>query len=62
MAPSGKEKAASPTPTETGNVATVSKEEMLQLKRGVPKISPPAHFYGDRTKFQAYVLQIRTYL
>jgi hypothetical protein len=56
MAPSGKERAASPTPTETGNVATVSKEEMLQLKRGVPKVSPLAHFYGDRTKFQAYVL------
>jgi hypothetical protein len=51
MAPLGKERAASPTPTKTGNVATVSKEEMLQLKRGVPKVSPPAHFYGDRTKF-----------
>jgi hypothetical protein len=51
MAPSGKEKAASPTPTETGNVATVSKKEILQLKRGVPKVSPSAHFYGDRTKF-----------
>jgi hypothetical protein len=62
MAPLGKERAASPTPTETGNVATVSKEEMLQLKRGVPKVSPPAHFYGDRAKFQTYVLQVRTYL
>jgi hypothetical protein len=56
MAPSGKERAASPTPTETDNVATVSKEEMLQLKRGVPKVSPLAHFYGDKAKFQAYVL------
>jgi hypothetical protein len=62
MAPSGKERAASPTLTETGNAATVSKEEMLQLKRRVPKVSPSAHFYGDRTKFQAYVLQVRTYL
>jgi hypothetical protein len=62
MAPSGKERALSPTPTETGTVATVSKEEMLQLKKGIPKVSPPVHFYGDRTKFQAYVLQVRTYL
>jgi hypothetical protein len=51
MAPSGKERAVSPTPIETGNVATVLKEEMLQLKRGVPKVSPPVYFYGDRTKF-----------
>jgi hypothetical protein len=56
MAPSGKERAASPTPTETGNVATMSKEEMLQLKKGIPKVSLLAYFYGDRTKFQAYVL------
>jgi hypothetical protein len=62
MAPLGKKRAVSPTPTETGNVATISKEEMLQLKKGVPKVSPPAHFYGNRTKFQAYVLQVRTYL
>jgi hypothetical protein len=62
MAPSGKERATSPTPTETGDAATVSKEEMLQLKRGVPKVSSPAYFYGDRAKFQAYVLQVRTYL
>jgi hypothetical protein len=62
MAPLRKERAASPTPIKTGNVANILKEEILQLKRGVPKVSPPVHFYGDRTKFQIYVLQVRTYL
>jgi CheY-specific phosphatase CheX len=56
MASSGKERAASSTLTEIGNVIIMSKEEMLQLKREVLKILPPAHFYEDRTKFQAYVL------
>jgi hypothetical protein len=51
MAPLGKERAASLTPTESGNTANVAKEDILQLKRGVPKVSPPAHFYGDRAKF-----------
>jgi hypothetical protein len=62
MAHLGKERATSPTLTETGTVATISKEEMMQLKKGIPKVSPPAHFYRDKTKFQAYVLQVRTYL
>jgi hypothetical protein len=62
MAPSGKERAVSLTPTESGNTASVAKEDALQLKRGVPKVSPPAHFHGDRAKFQAYVLQVYTYL
>jgi hypothetical protein len=56
MISSGKKRAASPTPTKTGGTATVLKEKMLQLKKGIPKVSLPAHFYGDRTKFQAYVL------
>jgi hypothetical protein len=51
MAPSGKERAPSPTLTETGNTAGASKEDILQLKKGIPKVSPPAHFYGDRAKF-----------
>jgi hypothetical protein len=62
MAPSGKERAASSTPTESGNTANIAKEDTLQLKKGISKVSLPAHFYGDKAKFQAYILQVRTYL
>jgi hypothetical protein len=56
MTSSGKEKAVSLILIESGNTASVAKEDTLQLKRGISKISPSAHFHGDRAKFQVYVL------
>jgi hypothetical protein len=43
MAPSGKEKAASPTPTETGSTTTTAivitaKDDALLLKKGTIKV------------------------
>jgi hypothetical protein len=65
MAPSGKERASSPTPTETGSIvaatATTQKEDALLLKKGYPRVAVPSPFYGDRSKFNAYVLQVRLY-
>jgi hypothetical protein len=65
MAPSGKERAASPTPTETGasTTATVvtAKDDALLLKKGTVKVQVPTAFYGERNKFKAYVLQVRLY-
>jgi hypothetical protein len=67
MAPSGKERAASPTPTETGSTVTAAtaavapKEDALLLKKGSPRVAVPSPFYGDRSKFNAHVLQIRLY-
>jgi hypothetical protein len=67
MAPSGKERASSLTPTETGSTvaattsATTPKEDPLLLKKGYPRVAVPSPFYGDRNKFNAYVLQVRLY-
>jgi hypothetical protein len=67
MARSGKERAASPTPTETGSTITTTasttppKKDALLLKKGSPKVAVPSPFHGDRSKFNAYVLQIRLY-
>jgi hypothetical protein len=65
MAPSGKEKAVSLTPTETGTltIATViaTKDDALLLKKETVKVQVPTAFYGDRNKFKAYVLQVRLY-
>jgi hypothetical protein len=65
MAPSGKERAVSPTPTETGTLITVTavavKDDALLLKKGTVKVQVPTAFYGDRNKFKAYVLQVRLY-
>jgi hypothetical protein len=65
MAPSGKERAVSPTSTETGTSTTVTavtaKDDALLLKKGTVKVQVPTAFYGDRNKFKAYVLQIRLY-
>jgi hypothetical protein len=66
MASSGKERALSPTPTETGSTvattsATTPKEDALLLKKGVPRVSAPSPFHGDRSRFNAYVLQVRLY-
>jgi hypothetical protein len=65
MAPSGKEKAASLTPTETGASITptviAAKDDALLLKKGTVKVQVPTAFYGDRNKFKAYVLQVRLY-
>jgi hypothetical protein len=67
IAPSGKERASSPTPTETGNTVaattsvTTPKEDAILLKKGFPRVAVPSPFHGDRSKFNAYVLQIRLY-
>jgi hypothetical protein len=61
MAPSGKERAASPTLTETGSTTTTAivvaaKDDTLLLKRGTVKVQVPTAFYGERNKFKVYVL------
>jgi hypothetical protein len=60
MAPSGKERAASPTPTETGTLISptviAAKDDALLLKKETVKVQVPTAFYGDRSKFKAYVL------
>jgi hypothetical protein len=65
IAPSGKERAVSPTPTETGTLITATviaaKDDALLLKKGTVKVQVPTAFYGDRNKFKAYVLQVRLY-
>jgi hypothetical protein len=61
MASSGKERAVSLTPTELGSVA-VTKDDPLLIKKGAPKVAVPTTFYGDRSKFKAYVLQVRLFL
>jgi hypothetical protein len=65
MAPSGKERTVSPTPTETGasTTATVitAKDDALLLKKGTVKVQVPTAFYGEKSKFKAYVLQVRLY-
>jgi hypothetical protein len=67
MAPSEKERAASPTLTKTDSTvaaitsATTSKKDALLLKKGSPKVAVPSPFHGDRSKFNVYVLQIRLY-
>jgi hypothetical protein len=65
MAPSGKERAVSLTPTEIGTSTTATvvaaKDDALLLKKGTVKVQVPTAFYGDRNKFKAYVLQVRLY-
>jgi hypothetical protein len=64
MAPLGKERAVSLTPTKSGSVITpaaINKDDPLLLKRGIPKVAVSTAFYEDRSKFKAYVLQIRLY-
>jgi hypothetical protein len=68
MAPSGKERALSPTPTEIGStvtaitsVTTTSKKDVILFKKGYPRVAVPLFFYKDRSKFNAYVLQVRLY-
>jgi hypothetical protein len=66
MAPSGKERAVSPTPTETGSTTTTAtavtaKDDALLLKKGTIKVQVPTAFHGERSKFKAYVLQVRLY-
>jgi hypothetical protein len=60
MVPSGKERAVSPTLTETDitaiATAAAGKNDALLLKKGVIKVQVPTAFYGDRNKFKAYVL------
>jgi hypothetical protein len=60
MAPSGKERAASLTPTEIGTlitpIVTAAKDDALLLKKKTVKVQVPTAFYGDRSKFKAYVL------
>jgi hypothetical protein len=65
IAPSGKERAVSLTPTEIGTSTTATvaaaKDDTLLLKKGTVKVQVPTAFYGDRNKFKAYVLQVRLY-
>jgi hypothetical protein len=56
----GKERAVSPTLTETSTLITAivitAKDDALLLKKGTVKVQVPTAFYGDRNKFKAYVL------
>jgi hypothetical protein len=69
IAPLGKKRAVSPTPTEIGSTmataattsATTFKEDVILLKKGSPRVVIPSPFHGDKSKFNAYVLQIRLY-
>jgi hypothetical protein len=65
IAPSGKERATSPSPTETGALTTATvitaKDDALLLKKGTVKVQVPTAFHGERSKFKAYVLQVRLY-
>jgi hypothetical protein len=62
MAPLGKERASSLTPTETGSTVAVitsapmPKKDAILLKKGSPRVAMPSLFHGDRSKFNAYVL------
>jgi hypothetical protein len=62
IAPLGEKRAASLTLTEIGSTAAASaavitsKEDVLLLKRGSPKVVIPSPFFGDKSKFNAYVL------
>jgi hypothetical protein len=65
MASSGKERAVSLTPTETGTLTSAivitAKDDALLLKKETVKVQVPTAFYDDRNKFKAYVLQVRLY-
>jgi hypothetical protein len=60
MASSRKERAVSPTLTETGVSTTITviaaKDDALLLKKEIVKVQVPTAFYGERNKFKAYVL------
>jgi hypothetical protein len=63
MAPLRKERAISPTLTETGSTVTATisattppKKDVILLKKGYPRVAVPSPFYRDRNKFNAYVL------
>jgi hypothetical protein len=63
IAPSGKERASSPTPTETGSTVTATtsatippKEDAILLKKEYPRVAVPSPFHEDRSKFNVYVL------
>jgi hypothetical protein len=60
IAPSGKERAASLISTETGTLTTpivaAAKDDALLLKKETVKVQVSTAFYGDRSKFKAYVL------
>jgi hypothetical protein len=64
MASSREKRAVSPTLTESGSVtitAAANKDDSLLLKKGMLKMAVFTAFHGDRSKFKAYVLQIRLY-
>jgi hypothetical protein len=42
-------------------MSATTKDASLLLKKGVIKVETPTAFYGDLSKFEAYVLQIRLY-
>jgi hypothetical protein len=61
MASLGKERAVSLTSTKTGSIiitATViaAKDDALLFKKETVKVQVPTAFYGERSKFKAYVL------
>jgi hypothetical protein len=61
MAPLEKDRAVSLTPTESGSMITTTKDDPLLMKKGMPKVAVLTTFHGDRSKFRAYVLQVRLY-
>jgi hypothetical protein len=65
IAPLKKERAVSPTPTETGASTTTTvvtaKDDALLLKKGTVKVQVPTAFHREKSKFKAYVLQVRLY-
>jgi hypothetical protein len=56
MAPSGKERASSPTPSVATTSATVAGNT---TKAPVPEVSKPDPFAGSRFKFKAFCTQVR---
>jgi hypothetical protein len=60
MAPLGKERASSPTPSTTtvGTSGTATQAAAI-AKTPTPKVSKPEPFYRSRQKFKAFCTQVR---
>jgi hypothetical protein len=61
MAPLGKERAASPTPSTTtiGTSATVADLTAGLAKVPILEVAKPEPFYRSRQKFKAFYIQVR---
>jgi hypothetical protein len=60
MAPLGKERVLSPTPsTITVGTSGTTSQAINLSKAPAPEISKPEPFYGSRQKFKAFCTQVR---